>query len=160
MEIWGRTPQIISVVLITVQNNMYELLFCPFVFEYMHIWNEMNYKKKHLIEKLTTSSKCIGYWRLNLKNVRNPGSWVLIWEYTARAIQWIPTGQGLDDFQNSLRSCALDETSLSIETILTKKQVAAYEKQPYLSVTSKGRVWLDYLKRMKNIFFCAVCIQP
>ena len=31
-----------------------------------------------------------------------PGTLVLIWEYSARAIQWIPTWQGLDDFQKSL----------------------------------------------------------
>ena len=38
----------------------------------------------------------------------------LIWEYSARAIQWIPTWQGLDGFQKSLRSCASEESSLSI----------------------------------------------
>ena len=48
------------------------------------------------------------------KNDRDPGKWVLIWEYSARAIQWIPTWQGLDDFQKSLDSCALNEKSLSI----------------------------------------------
>ena len=29
----------------------------------------------------------------------NPGTWVLICEYSARAIQWIPTWQGLGDFK-------------------------------------------------------------
>ena len=33
-----------------------------------------------------------------LKN--DPGIWVLIWEYSTRAFQWIPTLQGLDGFQN------------------------------------------------------------
>ena len=50
----------------------------------------------------------------NLKNDWNPGIWVLIWEYLARAIQRIPTRQGLDGFQKSLCPCALDERSLSI----------------------------------------------
>ena len=50
----------------------------------------------------------------NLKTDWNPGIWVLIWESSARAILWIPTWQGLDGFQKSLRSCALDERSLSI----------------------------------------------
>ena len=50
----------------------------------------------------------------NLKNDWNPDKWVLIWKYLARASKWIPTWQGLDDFQKSLRPCALDESSLSI----------------------------------------------
>ena len=49
-----------------------------------------------------------------LKNDWNLGTWVLIWEYSARAIQWIPTWQVLDGFQKLLRPCALDESSLSI----------------------------------------------
>ena len=32
-------------------------------------------------------------------------------------LQWIPTWQDLDDFQNILSPCALDESSLSIETV-------------------------------------------
>ena len=49
------------------------------------------------------------------RNGWNAGKWVLIWEFSARAFQWIPTRQGLDDFQWSLRpKCALDESSLSI----------------------------------------------
>ena len=44
----------------------------------------------------------------------NPVAWVLIWEHSARTILWIPTWQGLDVFQKSLLSCALDESSLSI----------------------------------------------
>ena len=50
----------------------------------------------------------------NLKNDWNPGTWVLIWEFSARPIQWFPVWQGLDGFQKSLRTCALDESSLSI----------------------------------------------
>ena len=34
-----------------------------------------------------------------LKNFWNPGKWVLIWEYSARAVKWVPTWQGLDVFQ-------------------------------------------------------------
>ena len=50
----------------------------------------------------------------NTKNYLNPGKWVLIWEYSARAFQWIPTWQGLDFFQKSLSPCALEESSVSI----------------------------------------------
>ena len=44
-------------------------------------------------------------------------TWVLIWEYSTRAIWWIPTQQGLDGFRKSLHPCALDESSLSIERV-------------------------------------------
>ena len=44
----------------------------------------------------------------NLKNDWNSG--ILIWEYSVRVIQWIPTWQCLDGFN----LCALDESSLSI----------------------------------------------
>ena len=49
----------------------------------------------------------------------NPGKWVLIWEYSARAIQWTPTWQGLDGFQKSLHHCALDVSTLSIGRAIT-----------------------------------------
>ena len=48
------------------------------------------------------------------KNDWNHGKWVFISGYSARAIQWIPTQQGLDGFQKSLRLCDLGESSLSI----------------------------------------------
>ena len=48
-------------------------------------------------------------WCKHAENDRNPGTWVLIREYSVGAIQWIPIWQGLD-----LHPCALDESSLSI----------------------------------------------
>ena len=45
-----------------------------------------------------------------LKTDWNPGTWVLIWEHSARAIQRIPTWQGFDGFQKSLHPYALDES--------------------------------------------------
>ena len=56
----------------------------------------------------------------NLKYDWNPCIWVLIWEHSSRAIQWIPTWQGLDGFQRFLRSCAFDESSLSIGRVKRK----------------------------------------
>ena len=53
----------------------------------------------------------------DLKNDWNADTWVLIWEYFTRAIQWIPAWQGIDGFQKSLRPCALDESSLSIRRV-------------------------------------------
>ena len=49
----------------------------------------------------------------NLKYDWNHAKWVLIWEYSARAIQWIPTWQGLGGFQENVRLCTSDESSLS-----------------------------------------------
>ena len=49
-----------------------------------------------------------------MKNIWNPGKWVLFREYSERAFWWIPTWHGLDGFQKSLRPYALDERSLSI----------------------------------------------
>ena len=42
---------------------------------------------------------------------------VLIWEYSARAIRLIPIWQGLDELQNSLRSCALAKSSHSVRRV-------------------------------------------
>ena len=48
-----------------------------------------------------------------------PKPWlvVFIWEYSARANQWIPTWQGLDGYQKSLHPCAFDKNSLSISKV-------------------------------------------
>ena len=51
------------------------------------------------------------------KKYWNPGIWVLIWEYSARPIQWVPTQQSLDGFQKSLHSCALNISSLIIGSV-------------------------------------------
>ena len=51
------------------------------------------------------------------KNDWNTVTWVLIWEYSARAIQCIATWQGLDGFWKSLHSCTLDKSSLSIRRV-------------------------------------------
>ena len=56
-------------------------------------------------------------WCKNLKTNWNPGTWVLVWEFSARVIQWIPIWQGLDGFQKSLGPCAFDERSLSIRRV-------------------------------------------
>ena len=53
-------------------------------------------------------------WCKKVKNDWNPGKWVLIWEYSARAFLWVPTWQGLDDFQISVCPDALDKSSLCI----------------------------------------------
>ena len=53
--------------------------------------------------------------REKLKNDWDPGTCELIWEYSARAFQWIPIWQGLDGFQKYLHYCALAKVALSLE---------------------------------------------
>ena len=71
-----------------------------------------------LVANLANTKWC----KKNLKNDWNHGKlWVLIKEYSARAIQRVLTQQGLDGFQKSLCPCALDESSLSIgSSVLTR----------------------------------------
>ena len=57
----------------------------------------------------------------------NPGTWVRIWEYSARVSQCIPTWQG---FQKSLRSCAVEESSLSIRRVRSYSMNVSYCKEP------------------------------
>ena len=57
---------------------------------------------------------------------------VLIWEYSARSFQWIPTWQGLKRFQESLRPCALNESSLSsvkVNTFIPRLPCHRYKEQ-------------------------------
>ena len=49
------------------------------------------------------------------KNYRNRATWVLIWEYSERAFQWIPTYQGIDVFQKYSRPCALVKVASALE---------------------------------------------
>ena len=67
-----------------------------------------------LTSKLVVANLAITKWCKNLINDWNPGKWELIWEYSVRAILWIPTWQGLDGFQRYLHPCVLDESSLDI----------------------------------------------
>ena len=46
--------------------------------------------------------------------IENPGIWLLIWDFSARAIQWVPTWQGLGGFHKSFGPWAMDESNLSI----------------------------------------------
>ena len=50
-----------------------------------------------------------------LKNYWNPGTLVPIWEYSARAFQWIPTWHGLNGCQKYLRSMLWTEVALALE---------------------------------------------
>ena len=71
-------------------------------------------RKVHLTLMLLVANLANRKWCKNMKNDWNPGIWVLIWKYSARAFQWIPSWHSLDVFQKSLHPCALDKTSLSI----------------------------------------------
>ena len=84
----------------------------------------------------------------NLKNDRNLGTWVLIWEYSARAFQWIPIWQGLDVFQKSLHLCALDKRSCSIERVkMDSCSVALLRWQWWSKVGSCSPTWLAVISQ-------------
>ena len=61
-------------------------------------------------------------WCKILWNDWNTGKCPLTWEYSVRAIQWVPTSQGLDGFQKYLRPCALDKSSRSVGRVKTISQ--------------------------------------
>ena len=82
-----------------------------------------------LVTNLTTTK----WYKKNLKTDWNPVKWVLIWEYLPRAIQWIPTWQGLDGFQQSLRPCASAESSPSIEKVKHIVAASGWNRNVHLS---------------------------
>ena len=59
------------------------------------------------------------------RNDWNPGKWVLIWEYSMRAFQWISKWPGFDGFQRCLHSCTLDESSPSIGRVNKSDKIHA-----------------------------------
>ena len=74
----------------------------------------------------------------------------------ARAIKWIPTWQGLGGFQKSLRSCALDGSSLSIGRVKKRASTTELWKSFHLSdsginVWYKSKIFLS-----KSSFFCGI----
>ena len=87
----------------------FELLYTLFFIRYSWIWMPLlnPYAAGWQTWPIQNNAKI-------LKNHWNPGKWVLIWEYSARAFQWVPTWQGLDVFQRYLCCWALDISSLSI----------------------------------------------
>ena len=98
----------------------------------------------------------------NLKNERNPHTSVLIWEYSARAFQWIPTRQGLDGFQKSLGPCDLDKNILGIGRVdpggQGTLQSAIYIQPIYadcnLEHSAAGQYWWLFFgeSRVRKIF--------
>ena len=79
-----------------------------------------NIWSKCLILMLLVANFANTKWCKNAENDWNPGKWVLIGEYSVRAIHWTLSCQGLDGFQFLfLHLCALDESSLSIGSVNT-----------------------------------------
>ena len=101
---------------------------------------------------LTNAKRC----KKNLKNDRNPGKLGLIWEYSARAFQWVPTRQGLDGFHKSLRHCTLDKSSLSIGRvkcdIMLSCKLALYDTNTKLNCWISDH-YLKYMLPVLNIIF-------
>ena len=91
-------------------------------------------------------------WCKSPENDWNTGKWVIIWAYSARVFQWIPTWQGLDGFQKSLRLCALNENSLSIErvNVLCWTIAAGYDFSQNATAT----------KKTQHIFTMQINLRP
>ena len=108
----------------------------------------------------------------NLKNDWNLGIWVLIWEYSSRAIPWIPTWQGLDGFQRLLRPCALDESSLSIGrvkrgshshihdslSVLASSVLQTWALLTFLSVTLHVRLLFGVFTSVSGFHAVCACV--
>ena len=74
-------------------NTTYRFIRCSSGFAW-----DLKYKF-HLTLMLLVANLANTKWCKNLENDWNPGIWVLIWKHSSRAIQWIPTWQGLDGFK-------------------------------------------------------------
>ena len=97
----------------------------------MYTFRPWCYDTAHYSWCLLSSDESFSCWNLiwskendvkKTENDWNSGQWVLIWEYSVRAIQWIPTRQGLDGFPKSLYPCASDERRLSLGRVKAKRQ--------------------------------------
>ena len=83
-------------------------------------WQGLKVFKKYL-RPCAFDKSSLGIGRINFFDTIiftfHTSIWYCIkWQYLARAIQWIPTWQGLG-FQKSLQPCAMDENGLGIGRI-------------------------------------------
>ena len=98
------------------------------------------------------------WWNKSWEMSETLKKWLLIWDYSARAIQWIPTWQGLYSFQTFLHSCALGESSFSIGRVKGIRQylytASCKLHSSYLSRQRSGKAWLfkEYLHDMIKVF--------
>ena len=80
----------------------------------------------------------------------NPGKWVLIWQCSVWAFQWIPTWQGLDGFQKCLHPCPLDESSLSIGRVMCPTWM--HTSHTFASISIHFRTYLKDLVETVHLF--------
>ena len=81
----------------------------------------------------------------------NPNKWVLIWKYSAGAIQWIPTWQGWDGDQHILCHCALDESGLSIGRVSMSAYSCESSKDSWPTSLAGKRI--RYMCRLLQLLF-------
>ena len=75
--------------------------------------------------------------------------------YSARALLWIPTWQGLDVFQKSLCPCALDESSLSMGRVPQNDKCMWKGIIPSLECSGIWLVCKPLLLSLKEMFLAA-----
>ena len=98
-------------------------------------------------------------WCENPEKWLKPWPWVLIWEYLVRAIQWIPTWQGLDGFQKYLCPCSSDESILSIGRVKASRNISC--KPCIRSVDTGANVDLLYsMREAATGPLCVPCLNP
>ena len=95
--------------------------------EWMHFIGQMIVVGWVFIFLLLVADLANTKWCKKRKNDWNPGTKVLIREYSGRAIQWIPTWQGLENFKKALHPCALNESSPSISRVKFFKSATILE---------------------------------
>ena len=84
-----------------------------------------------------------------LRNNWNPGTWVLTWECSMTAIQWILTWKDLEGFQKSLHPCALDKIAPVLEGLIMffyavcRSRFLARTPPPYINTSPSAR-WIRF----------------
>ena len=103
-----------------------------------------------------------------LKNDCNPGIWVLIWEYSLKKFQWIPTWQGIGGFEKSLCLCVLGESSFSIRRVklafdfvflLLRRLLSQWDPHRYPVIGLHNRLVLTYeeiLDQIEDLLFIII----
>ena len=98
----------------------------------------------------------------NLKNVWNHDKWVLIWEYSARAFQWVPTWQGLDGFQHFMHFFPWVKVASALQGLRTSATFLGstcwdsllYSHHTTLPVVSQGIILKFHEKNAQHVIMC------
>ena len=91
-----------------------------------------------------------------IENDWNPGIWVLIWEYSVRAIQWIQTWQSQDGFQKYLCYCALNNGVFGLNHVFSENYSIIWEMKMRVDIGMKNKTII----RLKSKSSTPECNEP